>query len=122
MQRIDLTIETDADGNGEGYVGITEPGHIWTIRYVKDDYDNGVGIVISGETSGIEILTLAAMNATVTKNPRGNAHEIDDGTDSLYEGQGPNVKVLIPIAFERIKVVVSAGGDTKSGMFHFWIG
>ena len=122
MQRADLTITTNADGDGIGYIGQVLNGHIWTIRYVKDDYDNGVGVVISGETSGIEILTLAAMNASVTKNPRGNAHEIADGTDSEYTGQDQPVKVLIPLANERIKVVVSAGGDTKSGMFHFWIG
>ena len=122
MQRARLTIKTNVDGDGIGYIGKITSGHIWTIRYVKDDYDDGVGIVITGETSGIEILTLAAMNATVTKNPRGNAHEITDGTDSEYASQDQPVKVLIPLANERIKVVVSAGGNTKSGLFYFWIG
>ena len=121
MQRTILTIETDADGDGIGYIGKIEKGHIQAIRYVKDDYDNGVGIVVTGETSGIEILTLAAMNATVTEFPRGSASEQADGTDAEY-ADGYPVKVLIPIANERIKVVVSAGGNTKSGTFHVWIG
>ena len=121
MERIDLTIETDADGNGTGYVEKVKTGHIRAIRYVKDDYDNGVGIVVTGETSGIEILTLAAMNTTVTKFPRGSASKQADGTDADYANGYP-VKVLIPIANERIKVVGSAGGETKSGLFHVWIG
>jgi hypothetical protein len=88
---------------------------------VKNNYDDGVGIVVTGETSGIEILTLAAMNASVIKNPRGDAHEIADGTDSLYASQDMPVKVLIPLANERIKIVVSSGGDTKTGLFYVWI-
>lgn len=121
MQRVSLSITTNADGDGIGYAGEVELGHIWAIRYVKNNYDNGVGIVVTGETSGIEILTLTNMNATVIKNPRGDAHEIADGTDAEYASGYP-VKVLIPVANERIKVVVSAGGNTKTGLFHIWIG
>ena len=121
MQRARVTIETDADGNGIGYIGKIGNGYIQAIRYVKDDYDNGVGIVVTGETSGIEILTLAAMNATVTEFPRGSASKQADGTDAEYANNYP-VKVPIPIANERIKIVVSAGGDTTSGLFYVWIG
>jgi len=121
MERVDLVIKTDADGNGTGYVGVVKLGHIWAIRYVKDDYDNGVGIVVTAEDSGMEILTLTNMNASVTKNPRGDAHNIADGSDALYASQDQPVKVLIPIAYERIKIVVSGGGDTKSGLFHIWL-
>lgn len=121
MQRARLTITTNADGDGIGYVGKVESGHIRAIRYVKDGYDDGVGVVITGETSGIAILVLAAMNATVTKYPRGDAHKQADGTDAEYASGYP-VKVLIPIANERIKVVISAGGNIKTGLFYVWIG
>jgi len=122
MERAVISITTDGDGNAIAYLGKAVTGHIHTIRYVKDDFDDGVGVVISGEKSGIAILTLAAMNASVTKNPRGDAHEIADGTVSEYVGQDQPVKVLIPLANERIKIVVSAGGDTKTGVFHIWVG
>ena len=121
MQRTELLITTDVDGDGIGYVGKVERGHIYAIRYVKDDYDNGVGIVVTGETSGIEILTIANMNASVTEFPEGSASKQADGTDAEYASGYP-VKVPIPVANERIKVVVSAGGDTKTGLFHIWIG
>ncbi len=125
MRRASLTITTDVDGNGIGYLvsvgsGV-DCGYIRAIRYVKNNYDNGVGVVITGEISGIAILTIANMNATVTKFPRGSASKQVDGTDAEYASGYP-VKVLIPIVNERIKVVVSSGGDTKTGLFHIWIG
>jgi len=119
-----VDITTNVDGDGVGYVskvGGEDNGHLLAIRYVKNDYDDGVGIVVTGETSGIEILTIANMNATVTEFPRGSASKQADGTDAEYASGYP-VKVPIPIANERVKIVVSSGGDTKSGLFHVWIG
>lgn len=124
MRRSTMTIITDVDGDGIGYVGRVggvDNGHLLAIRYVKDGYDDGVGIVVTGETSGVEILTIVNMNATVTKFPRGSASKQADGADAEYASGYP-VKVLIPIVNERIKIVVSSGGETKTGLFHIWIG
>ena len=125
MQRSKVTIETDADGNGIGYVGIVngvDNGRLLAIRYVKDSYEDGIDIVVTGTVSGIEILTLADMNATITKYPRATANNVTDGSDALYAGQGQPIKVLVPIVGEGIKIVVSSGGNTKSGSFYVWIG
>lgn len=124
MERIMTTIATDGSGNGTGYAVLSHGvnhGSVVAIRYVKTDYADGVDVVFSGETSGIPILTWTDMNATGMKYPRDVTHDIA-GAASLYAATGEPVESLIPIANERIKIVVSSGGTTNTGTFHIWIG
>lgn len=125
MERIEVTITTDADGNGTGYAEPTQSGFLQAFRYVKPGsggYDNGVQAVVTGETSGMAILTWAAMNASGTRAPRQPTHAVADGAASLYAAGGTAVNDRIPIARERVKVVISSGGATKTGTFHVWVG
>jgi len=122
MERIAVTAITDAtSGNVTTYAaaGILH-GKIYAIRYEKTDFANGVDFVFSGETSGIPILTWSDANATGIKYPRAATHDII-GAASLYAGSGEPVESLIPIANERIKIVVSNGGNATTGTFHLWI-
>jgi len=124
MERITVSITTNAAGAGTGYAASVRGmnrGNVKAIRYVKTDYAAGVDFVITGETSGMAILTGTDVNASATFFPRAATCDIV-GAASLYAAAGEPVEVEIPIADEQIKIVVAAGGDTKTGTFHIWIG
>ena len=125
MERLTTTITTDGDGAATAYVEPTQPGYIRGIRYVKagsENYSDGVQAVITGERSGIEILTWAAMNATGTKCPQMATHSIVAAAENYNDEGDEAVNAPIPFAGERIKIVLSSGGATKTGTFHIWIG
>ncbi len=125
MERLTATITTDTHGDGTGYIAPTQPGFIRGIRYVKAasaSYSDGVQAVITGETSGMAILTWAAMNATGTKCPQMPTHDLSATAEDYNDESDEAVNAPIPVASERIKIVISSGGDTKTGTFHIWIG
>jgi hypothetical protein len=115
-----VTITTIADGSGTGYTEYPLAGHISAIRYVKSDYADGVDFVITGENSGIAVLTGTDVNASATYAPRHATHDVT-GAASLYAAAGEPVEDRIPVAGERLKIVVASGGATKTGAFHVYI-
>ena len=125
MERLATTITVNASGDGVGYIDPTGPGRVLAIRYVKDDYVNNVTLAVTGEKTGIAILTLGAgaMDSTVTKYPRAAAHAVADGAALHYNDESDEpVVVPIPVIDERIKLVVAAGGNGTSGTFYVWVG
>ena len=123
MERITTVITVNASGNGTGYAVVKQGlnhGNIHAIRYVKDDYIAGIDVVITGETSGIAILSVTDMDDSATYFPRAATCDVNAAA-SLYAAAGEPVEDRIPIANERIKIVVAFGGDTKTGTFHIWV-
>lgn len=114
-----VDIVTDASGNGTGHTSVVS-GYVESIRYVKSDYANNVTLAVTGETTGTPILSLAAgqMDASVTKNPRLAVHAVTDGAALVYTTDNKPVVDKIAIAGERIKLVVAAGGNAKTGTFY----
>ena len=108
MERKSVIITVDASGDGVGYIAPDKAhGFIQTIRYVKDDYANGIDVAITGEMSGLPILTVTNMDATATFLPRAASCDIVAAA-SLFAAAGEPVEGLITIANERIKFVVSS--------------
>jgi len=116
MQTIAVT--TDASGAVTEYTGSVVNGRILAIRYVDTDLAAGAAdFVFSTETTGTTILTATNAGGTdVTWHPRAKvcdeaaADVTYDGTNEVYEP--------IPVADERIKLVVAQGGNAKSGTFY----
>lgn len=110
-----VAITTDAGGDGTGYTGVVT-GKVSQIRYVKTDYDNGVTFAITVEGTGEVVWSEAAVNASATRAPRQATHTTA-GAAATFDGANA---VLAPIAVanDRIKIVVSLGGNKKSGTFH----
>ena len=76
-------------------------------------------VTVTGDKSGISIITKVSM-ASGTYYPRGTA--VAPGlTDLTYDGTY-KVPVLIPLANEKIKVVVSGGGSVLAGSIKFITG
>lgn len=120
VERHEVTITTDASGDGTGYTPVVA-GLVRAIRYVKNDYDNGVDVTITCDVSGQAILTWTDQNSSDTSYPQAASNSVADAA-ALYAAGGTAVNVPIPVAAERIKIVVAQGGNVKSGTFHVYVG
>lgn len=120
IERHVVEITTDAAGAGTGYTAVAN-GCVHAIRYVKTDYANGVDVTITTEVSGQAVLTWTDINSSDSSYPRAATNDVAD-VASLYAAAGEPVETLIPVAGERIKIVVAQGGDTKTGTFHIYVG
>lgn len=107
-------IVTDASGNATVYLthGINRKlnGFLVALRYAPGTLDTGADLTITGEDSGIPILTkLNAGTSTVFYYPRALVNQVADGA------AGASGTEYIPIRDERIKVVVAQGGNVLTG-------
>lgn len=104
----------DASGDATVYLtpGINRPcnGFLVCLKYTPGTIATGADLVITGETSGIPIMSKSdAGTSAVFYYPRALLNEVADGA----EGSGGSE--FIPIKEERIKVVVAQGGNAGSG-------
>jgi hypothetical protein len=123
VERHIVTITTDAQGAGEGFTPAVT-GFVQAIRYVKPQaggYAAGVDIVVTAEDSGLTIWDEDDVDASVTVYPRAATADTA-GVASLYAAGGEPVETPIPVARERIKIAVAAGGAAGVGTFHVYVG
>jgi hypothetical protein len=114
-QRAVVTVTTIADGSATAYSPVLT-GKVSQIRYVKGDFANGVDFTITAEATGETIWAESDVNASVTKAPRQPTHTTV-GVASVYAGTD-GVLDKIALANDRVKIIIAAGGDTKTGTFH----
>lgn len=111
-----VSVTTDGSGDATAYSpAIT--GRIQSIAYVKTDFADGVDFTITSEDTGQNIWTETDVNASTQRAPRQPVHG-QDGTASLYAGEGEPVEDTIALVDERVKIVIAQGGATKTGAFH----
>ena len=118
-RRLVVPVTTIADGSATVYSEVLT-GKLSQIRYIKTDFADGSTITITAEATGETLWTEAAVNASATRAPRQATHSTA-GAAALYAGAGTAVNDKIALADDRIKIVIAAGGNTKSGAFHFVI-
>lgn len=119
VRRFVLPITVDASGDAEVYTPKIF-GHLVSIRYVKDDFADGVDFVVTNESTGETIWSEEAVNASATRYPRAATHSTA-GAASLYAAGGTAVQGRIALGGDRIKVVVADGGNATSGTLHILI-
>lgn len=107
-------IVTDASGNATVYlthsINRKPNGFLVALKYTPGTIETGATLTITGESSGIPILTKAnAGTSNVFYYPRALNNAVADGAE------GSAGTEVIPIKDERIKVVVSSGGNAKTG-------
>jgi len=110
-----VTITTNTSGAATSYTGVVR-GEVSTIKYVKDDYANGVDFTITTEDTEQNLWVDTNINASETVCPRQPTHDAT-GAASLYAAAGEPVEAPIYACGERIKIVIAQGGDTKAGTF-----
>lgn len=123
LKRHVVDITTDASGDGTGYTAEPVSGYVHAIRYVADGtspYDNTADFTITAEQSGAAILSATNVAASATYAPRAATVSTANAA-ALYAAGGTAVNDRIPVAQERVKIVVAQGGDTKTGRFHVYV-
>ena len=114
-QKSSVTVTTIADGTATAHSPQVHNGRVVNVIYTKDDYTNGVDFTITSETTGQTIWTESNVDASKTVSPTQATHTTV-GVAATYDGTRA---VLGPVYLvnERVKIVLAAGGDTKSGTF-----
>ena len=115
-----VPVTVDADGDATAYSPVVT-GPVRAIHYLKTDYAVGVDFTITSEATGQQLWVQVNQDASAVKCPRQPTHD-GVGVASLYAAGGEPVEDLILLANDRIKIVVAAGGVSKTGTFHFVIG
>lgn len=113
---VKLTGTTDASGDLTVTSEASYNGLLHSVQWIDGDLADGVDAVLSvtNTDAGVDftVLTLTNANADAMYHPR---HQIDteagagvtyDGTNEVYE--------MVPVV-GKLKLVVSSGGDTKTG-------
>jgi len=91
-------------------------GFLVCLKYTPGTMDTGADLTITGESSGIPIMTKAnAGTSTVFYYPRALLNAVADGAAAT------NASEFIPIKNERIKVVVASGGNGGAGSIEAWV-
>lgn len=117
-QRQTVTVTTDGSGDSTDYTTLIQYGRIHSITYTKTDFAVDVDFAITIEGTGEGVWTESDVNATKTVAPRMATHDVA-GNASLYDTVSSEpVEGHIVIVDDRVKIVVSNGGDTKTGTFN----
>lgn len=110
LQKYDASILTDALEAATVYLGSCLRGRIIAVLYAPTTIDGGATLTITGETTGVPILTKAnAGTDAAWFYPRAVCHKVADGaeiTDSAAD---------ICVYDERVKVVIASGGAAATG-------
>jgi len=119
MRRFTVTVTTAADGTATAFTPRLS-GKLMEIHYVKTDYVDGVDFAITSDVTGLSLWDQLNVNAGVVVRPRGPTHTTA-GVAALYAAGGVAVNDNIALGGDRIKIMLTDGGATKVGTFHFLV-
>lgn len=114
LHKVTATITTDADGAATVYLGSKLRGRVHAIKYTAGTLDSGTDLVITGETTGVAILT-DSPSGSEWFYPRAFANAVTTGA------AGTAAQEDVHVLNERIKVVVAQGGNTLTGSIEVYI-
>lgn len=123
VQKYEVNITTDADGDGVGYTPVCN-GRVLAVSYIKPSsggFADGVDFNITTEDSLQEVWDQDDVNASAIVVPRQATHSTA-GVAALYAAGGTAVNDYVFVADERIKITVASGGDGGVGKFIVMVG
>jgi len=116
LNRYTATITTNGSGAATVYLGHVIRGEIKRIDYAPGTIDTGAGLTITGETTGVAVLTKAsAGTSNVSYYPFAAGNKVADGAASTIS------EAPVCLYKERLKVVVASGGDTLTGAITLFV-
>ena len=114
IDKVTAAIITDASGDATVYLGSKLRGRVHAIKYTKGTLDVGTDLVITGETTGVAILTDSPANDEWFY-PRAFTNAVTTGAAGTIAAED------VHVFQERIKVVVAQGGNAGSGSIDIFI-
>jgi hypothetical protein len=108
LHAVSAPIVTAADGTATVLVGSRLRGRVHAIKYTKGSLDAGTDLVITGELSGVAILT-DSPSGNEWFYPRAFPNQATDGA------AGTVATEEIHVLNERIQVAVVQGGNAGAG-------
>jgi hypothetical protein len=126
--RFRLDITTSGLGGFTGYIKPNVSGFIHQVVLLAG-LDASYNLSLTLEDTAVKILTQLSGSSPFTWLPRHPCHDNDDGTELLASTTGTGadetytdiVGVPVAVGGERIKVVVTSGGNTKSCVLYVWL-
>ncbi|HUX02261.1 MAG TPA: hypothetical protein VMY35_14950 [Phycisphaerae bacterium] len=119
VERHEIEVTTAVGGAVTAYSPVIT-GRILAIRYAKTDFAAGVDFTITVESSGEGLWTEENVDASKIVYPTAQVHDVVGQTLTM-EGSEP-LTDRIHVANDRVKIVIAAGGDAKTGTFHILVG
>ena len=119
IDRYDVALTTIADGSVTAYTPFVS-GRVLAVGYVKTDFDNGVDITVSTETTTRTIVALTNQNTSVLVHPRVAVQDAA-GADATLDGTR-SMREPAHVCNERVKIVVAQGGNVKTGSVYVLVG
>lgn len=120
VRRYTVAITTNGSGVGTGYTSGDVRGRIHSLQYVPSGsvpYAATVDMTITGEDTGLAILSLTDVSGAFTYAPRMATHDVL-GAASLYAAAGEPVEDHLVVSGERVKIAIAQGDASKSGTFY----
>jgi hypothetical protein len=114
ISKVTATITTIADGSATVYLGTKLNGRVHAIKYTAGTLDAGTDLVITGETTGVAILTDSPA-ASEWFYPRAFPNAVTTGAAGTVAAEA------VHVLNERIKVVVAQGGNVTAGSIDIFI-
>ena len=119
VRRFEVTVTTASDGSATAYTPYLS-GYLQDIQYVKTDFADGSTFAITAEANGRTLWGESNVNASAIRAPRQATHSTA-GAAALYASGGTAVNDRIALGRDRIKIVISSGGNAKTGKFVFMV-
>lgn len=119
LRRFVVPITVDSAGDAEVYTPVVY-GLVHSIRYIKDDFADGIDFIVTDESTGETIWSEESVNASATRYPRAPTHG-STGVAALYAAGEDGVLDRIAVSGSRVKVVVADAGTETSGELHITI-
>lgn len=108
-----VTVTTDSGGAATVYLDAPDGngwrGRLITLIYTKTDFSNGSTFLITSERTGQTLWSETSVNASTARQPGQVTHDTLGTAQSAYD--------YIRLAGERIKIVITGGGNGKIGAF-----
>lgn len=115
LKSVRLNATTNGDGDATTNDTLSRYGELYAVEWIDGSFDDGVGAVLSVQNteSGVAytLLTLTAANDDAWYYVRHLQHG-ETGTALTGTAGGDRTR---PIIDGTLRLVVSAGGDTKTG-------
>jgi len=110
------TLAVDSSGDATVYLGDEITGRVHAIKYTPGTLDTNGDLAITGETTGVPILTKANAGTTATWfYPRAMANKNTDGAAETFSSED------IHVFKERIKIIVAQGGNATTGSIDVFV-